>query len=106
VISVLQALKLDTTLSITSIPEEYREIVAAQEVIGWDNFLMGLWANQWRCQLKAERLQNKGIFRLPERAIAAMIAKLWEIGWHLWLGRNASIYPAEDVNAEGGGCYA
>jgi len=75
----LQALKMGTTFSITSIPEEYREIVAAQEVIGWDNFLMGLWAYQWRCQLKADRLQNKGIFRLPERAIAAVIAKLWYI---------------------------
>ena len=99
--SVLGSLQAGSTLSLRDIPVEYREVMAPQQVISWDHFLMGLWSSQWRSQLKVESSRNKGIFRLPERAIAAIIAKLWEIAWHLWLGRNTAIYPAEDTNAEG-----
>jgi len=100
-IILIYRVKPGSTLSLREIPVEYREVVAAQQVVGWDNFLMGLWSSQRREQLKRECSRNKGIFRLPERAIAAIIAKLWDIAWHLWLGRNAAIYPAEETNAEG-----
>lgn len=99
--SVLGSLQAGSMLPFSDIPAEYREVVAAQQVIGWDNFLMGLWSSQWRAQLEQECSRNKGIFRRPKRAISAIIAKLWEIAWHLWLGRNSAIYPAADTNAEG-----
>jgi len=86
---------------LSSIPAEYREAVAEQQIIGWDNFLLGLWVIQWRHQLMREREWNKSIFKLPERAIAEIISKLWEIGWHLWLGRNAAIYPSDHTTPEG-----
>ena len=99
--SVLGAYQSGSTLSIRAFPSEFRDVVAAQQVIGWDHFLMGLWSRQWIAQLKAERSRSKWIFRVPERATAAIIVKLWEIAWNLWLGRNSAIYPSEEINAEG-----
>jgi hypothetical protein len=34
--------------------EEYREAVAAQIAIGWDQFLMGCWAVEWQERLRGE----------------------------------------------------
>lgn len=30
-----------------------------------------------------------------------MIAKLWEINWDLWMGRNAVVYPDQEILADG-----
>jgi hypothetical protein len=99
--SVLGAISQQNIPNFNQIPEEYREIMAAQAVIGWDKFLMGLWSSQWIAKLKDEAEEQIRIFRRPQRAIAAIISKLWDIGWQLWLGRNAAIYPSEELTAEG-----
>ena len=52
--SVLGSLQAGLILSLRDIPVEYREVVAAQQVIGWDHFLMGLWSSQWLARLKVE----------------------------------------------------
>ena len=83
------------------VDHEYREVIAAQAVIGWDKFLMGLWSTQLIAKLKEEADGNIRIFRRPQRAIAAIISKLWDIGWQLWLGWNTAIYPYQELTAEG-----
>jgi len=45
--SILGALRNTSTVPLSSIPAAYREAVAEQQIIGWDNFLMGLWVIQW-----------------------------------------------------------
>jgi len=67
--SILGALRDSSTVPLSSIPRAYREAVAEQQIIGWDNFFRGLWIIQWPDQLKQERYWNKYFFRLPERAI-------------------------------------
>ncbi len=74
--------------------------MAAQAIIGWDNFLMGCWSIQWQQSLRAE-YEAMDSPRQPERTIAEIIAKLWEISWDLWLGRNAAVYPNQEISAEG-----
>ena len=56
-------------------------------------------ANCWCCVPVPKCSYKKTT--IPERAIAVIISKVWEVGWHLWLGRNAAIYPSEEVTAEG-----
>jgi hypothetical protein len=99
--SVLGAIRNNTaTIGLHSIPEEYQDVVAAQAIIGWDNFLMGCWSIQWQHSLRAE-YEAMDSPRQPERTIAEIIAKLWEISWDLWLGRNAAVYPNQEISAEG-----
>jgi hypothetical protein len=93
-------LKHQANIDLSSIPVEFQQAVVAQEVIGWDNFLMGCWSIEWSIRLREED-EEQEIFRLPERVIAAIIARLWEISWDLWLGRNAAVYPNSEISAEG-----
>ena len=97
---MLGAIASQGILSVHSIPEEYRDAVAAQVVIGWDNFPMGCWALEWRERLRWE-YEALHISRQPERTIASIIERLWETSWDLWLGRNAAVYPRQVLSAEG-----
>ena len=98
--AVLGAIRTKGIPSLHDIPEEYRETVAAQTAIGWDQYLMGCWAVEWRERLKGE-LEAKQDTRQPERMIASIIERLWETSWDLWLGRNAAVYPNQALSAEG-----
>lgn len=87
-------------IALDSVPEIFRDAVAAQQIIGWDKFLMGCWSVQWENSLRAEYSRLR-VQRSSERVIAAIIARLWEISWDLWLGRNAAVYPDHELSAEG-----
>ena len=98
--SVLGAIRHHGEPAWATIPAEYREAFAAQQVIGWNNFLMGCWAIEWREGLRAEYASSNER-RQPERMVAAIITRLWETSWDLWLGRNAAVYPSHVLSAEG-----
>jgi hypothetical protein len=82
------------------IPEEYWEAFAAQTAIGWDNFLKGCWALEWKERLRGE-YDARNDRRQPERMVAAIIERLFERSWDLWLGRNAAVHPNQELSAEG-----
>ena len=73
--------------------------MAAQTAIGWDQYLKGCWAVEWRKRLKGE-LEAKQDTRRSERMIASIIERLWETSWDLWLGRNAAVYPDQALSAQ------
>ena len=98
--SVLGAVRHHGDPAWATIPEEYREAFAAQQVVGWNNFLMGCWAIEWREGLRAE-YDSRNERKQPERMVAAIITRLWETSWDLWLGRNAAVYPSQVLSAEG-----
>jgi len=84
-------------VSLGSVPVLFRDAVAAQQIIGWDKFLLGCWSVQWAQCLRAEYSRLR-VLRSPERVIAEVIARLWEISWDLWLGRNAAVYPDQELS--------
>jgi hypothetical protein len=98
--SVFAALKVNVDLDPSETLEEYWDAIVMQTALGWDNFLMGCWSVEWVNQLRKEEAERT-IPRSPERVIASIIARLWEISWDLWLGRNAAVYPTSEVAADG-----
>ena len=97
---VLSCVKQRVDIDLLTIPDSFKEAVTAQSIIGWENFLLGCWSIEWVRRLR-EEYAEKEINRLPERTLAAIIARLWEISWDLWLGRNAAVCPSSVITAEG-----
>ncbi len=98
--SVVESMKHQADINLSSIPEKLRNALVAQAAIAWDIFLMGCWSIEWSHRLREENKELE-ILRLPERVIAAIIARLWEISWDLWLGRNSVVYPNSETSVEG-----
>jgi hypothetical protein len=97
---ILEAIKNQGDLPMAMIPEEYRAAFEAQTAMGWDNFLKGCWAVEWVGRLRCE-YEARNICKQPERVVAAIIERFFETSWDLWLGRNAAVYPNQDLTAEG-----
>jgi hypothetical protein len=97
---VLDALKRFVDVDPSSIPAEYWDAILIQSILGWENSIMGCWSVEWVQRLRDEFAAGASL-RSPERVIAAIIARLWEISWDLWLGRNAAVYPDSEMEADG-----
>jgi hypothetical protein len=61
---------------------------------------MGCWSEEWVQKLRDE-YAARAFLRSPERVIAAIISRLWEISWDLWLVRNSAVYPDSEMTADG-----
>ena len=70
------------------------EVIAEQEVIGWDRCMFGFISKRW-AMLQQERYKKLGSRRDGRRWAAAIIQKLWDITWDQWNQRNSILHAGD-----------
>ena len=81
---------------ITSAKEHLRELIQEQTKIGWHNFMFGLVSKRWAV------LQHKEYRRLRSQRtglcwVSALIQKLWDISWDMWMFRNNVLHKGNKI---------
>lgn len=67
-------------------------LIQTQHILGWESWVQGFIPEEW--QLHQHRhLQSIGSFRTGKRWLAALITKLWNTAWDLWVHRNGYLTP-------------
>jgi hypothetical protein len=71
------------------VPDEFglRGAVAAQDAIGWYNFMLGRLSKQWS-EVQARYLESIQSRSSGRRWTIAILEKLWDISWDMWEQRN------------------
>jgi len=79
------------------VPPALREAAAEQDSLGWYNFFMGFTSTRWM-DIQAAHFTRIGSRKTPERWMAALIQKQWDIAGDIWYYRN-DILHADELTA-------
>ena len=72
----------------------FHEAIRAQDVLGWDKFILGFWPLQWE-GAQSQYLQSLQCKLTIKRWIISLIRKLWDIIWDMWEHRNEKLHHSE-----------
>ncbi len=84
----------NTVHSLSSYEDDVRQVLQAQRVIGWKQFLEGLWATEWERYVTAH---NTHPLKTAENIIGKCIQKNWDLIFNLWEGRNKRLHETDHI---------
>jgi ribosomal protein S14 len=64
-----------------------REVVRAQDALGWDAAFEGKWHKGW-AEIQQQYYSHLGMRRTGRRWMISIITKLFDVSWDLWMDRN------------------
>ena len=73
------------------VPRAVRDALAEQDSIGWKWAFLGFWSKKWSA-LQLQYYQSKGKLNTGKRWLAAIIKKLHDVAWDLWVYRNGEVH--------------
>ena len=82
--------------TVTTARANMQDLLGAQNEIGWHNFLFGLVAKEWAI-LQQKEYERQGSRRTGKRWVTALIRKLWDISWDMWMLRNRALHTGDKV---------
>lgn len=74
-----------------TLPRLFARAILAQDILGWDAFLFGFIAVEWK-QAQRQYLTQLRSLANPKTLLAALIQKLWDVTWDQWQDRNGKLH--------------